>query len=183
MPIFATMFLIVTLSSIGVPGTNGFVGEFLILLGGYESELRWWTVIATSGVIFAAVYMLWMFQRVMFGELTNPKNQSLLDLDAREIAIMVPLLVLIFVMGVYPNPFIEKMDPAIKKLVGQIRPASMDAKKIDATMMPVGHGAAPSEVGLQAAPIQPGADKAAGQPGILQEGQNSAPAVNPHESK
>ena len=77
MPIFATIFMIVTFSSIGLPGTNGFVGEFLVLIGAFESELRWWTIIATSGVILSAVYMLWMFQRVMFGELDNPKNQKL----------------------------------------------------------------------------------------------------------
>jgi len=117
MPVFATIFMIVTLSSIGLPGTNGFVGEFLILIGSYESSLRWYAVIATSGVILSAVYMLWMFQRVMFGELNNPKNQKLEDLNAREIALMLPLLVMIFVMGVYPTPFIEKMDPAIQKLI------------------------------------------------------------------
>ena len=91
MPIFATMFMIVTFSSIGLPGTNGFVGEFLVLLGAFESNLRWYAIIATSGVILSAVYMLWMFQRVMFGELDNPKNQKLNDLNGREIAIMLPL--------------------------------------------------------------------------------------------
>jgi NADH-quinone oxidoreductase subunit M len=125
MPIFATIFMIVTLSSIGLPGTNGFVGEFLVLLGAFESSLRWYAVIATSGVILSAVYMLWMFQRVMFGELNNPKNKELSDLNAREIAIMVPLVVLIFVMGVYPNPFIEKMAPSIDKMISQSK-----AKKV-----------------------------------------------------
>jgi NADH-quinone oxidoreductase subunit M len=117
MPVFATIFMIVTLSSVGLPGTNGFVGEFLILIGSYESNLRWFAIIATSGVILSAVYMLWMFQRVMFGELSNPKNQTLKDLNAREIAIMVPLVVMIFVMGVYPNPFLDKMAPAIEKTI------------------------------------------------------------------
>ena len=117
MPIFATIFMIVTLSSIGLPGTNGFVGEFLVLIGAYESNLRWYTIIATSGVILSAVYMLWMFQRVMFGELTNPKNQKLADLNAREIVIMVPLLIMIFVMGVYPTPFLDKMSPAIDRVI------------------------------------------------------------------
>lgn len=121
MPIFATIFMIVTLSSVGLPGTNGFVGEFLILIGAFESSLRWWAVIATSGVIFAAVYMLWMFQRVMFGELDNPKNQVLSDLNIREIVLMVPLLIMIFWMGVYPNPFIEKMTPSIKKVIAHTR--------------------------------------------------------------
>jgi len=117
MPIFATIFMIVTLSSIGLPGTNGFVGEFLVLIGAYESSLRWYAIIATSGVILSAVYMLWMFQRVMFGELSNPKNQKLADLNAREIVIMVPLLIMIFVMGVYPTPFLDKMSPAIDRVI------------------------------------------------------------------
>lgn len=116
MPIFATIFMIVTLSSVGLPGTNGFVGEFLILIGSFES-LKWYTVIATSGVILSAVYMLWMFQRVMFGELTNPKNMELQDLNAREIVIMLPLLFLIFFMGLYPKPFIDKMAPSIEKMI------------------------------------------------------------------
>lgn len=164
MPIFAVIFMIVTLSSIGLPGTNGFVGEFLVLLGAFESELRWYTVIATSGVILSAVYMLWMFQRVMFGELDNPKNQTLKDLNAREIAIMLPLLALVFIMGVYPNPFIEKMDPAIKKLVSQVRPAGMTAQLPSMTGMPTGHPAM-APAGLPHAPAHGGA------------------AVNPHEAK
>ena len=122
MPVFATIFMIVTLSSIGLPGTNGFVGEFLVLIGAYESHLRWYAVVATSGVILSAVYMLWMFQRVMFGALDNPKNQKLLDLNAREVIIMLPLLALIFVMGVYPAPFIEKMNPSVEQLVKHMRP-------------------------------------------------------------
>ena len=117
MPVFPTIFMVVTLSSIGLPGTNGFVGEFLVLLGAFEGGLRWYAVIATSGVILSAVYMLWMFQRVMFGELNNPKNQTLKDLNAREIAIMAPLLVLIFFMGVYPTPFLNKMSPAIDRMI------------------------------------------------------------------
>jgi NADH-quinone oxidoreductase subunit M len=130
MPIFATVFMIVTLSSIGLPGTNGFVGEFLILLGSYESGLRWWAVVATSGVILSAVYMLWMFQRVMFGELNNPKNQTLKDLNGREIVIMLPLLALIFFMGVYPTPFIEKMTPSIDKLIVHVKSKQQLAQNV-----------------------------------------------------
>lgn len=173
MPIFATIFMIVTLSSIGLPGTNGFVGEFLVLLGSFESELRWWTVIATSGVILSAVYMLWMFQRVMFGELDNPKNQKLLDLNAREITIMVPLVALIFIMGVYPNPFIEKMDPAIRKLVAQTKSATMTAQ------IPSMQGLQPMPAGQPAMtpqPAAPAADQAAPALPIV-------PVVTPHEAK
>jgi NADH-quinone oxidoreductase subunit M len=121
MPIFATIFLIITFSSIGLPGTNGFVGEFLALMGAFESELRWYAVVATSGVIFAAVYMLWMFQRVMFGKLTNPANENLKDLSVREIVIMLPLLLFVFWIGVYPNTFFEKMNPAIEQLLNQVQ--------------------------------------------------------------
>ncbi|MBP1727712.1 MAG: dehydrogenase subunit [Deltaproteobacteria bacterium] len=121
MPIFATIFMIVTFSSIGLPGTNGFVGEFLVLIGAFESNLRWYAIIASSGVILSAVYMLWMFQRVMFGKLDNPKNQKLLDLDAREIAIMAPLVFMIFFMGLYPTPFTRTMAPALDKIIQQTR--------------------------------------------------------------
>jgi NADH-quinone oxidoreductase subunit M len=120
MPIFATIFLIMTFSSIGLPGTNGFVGEFLILMGAFESQLRWFAVFATTGVILAAVYMLWMYQRVMFGELKNPANEKLKDLSGREIALMVPLLVFVFWIGLYPNPFFEKMTPALEQLIQQV---------------------------------------------------------------
>jgi NADH-quinone oxidoreductase subunit M len=170
MPVFATIFMIVTLSSIGLPGTNGFVGEFLILIGAFEGALRWWTVIATSGVILSAVYMLWMFQRVMFGELDNPKNQKLADLNAREICIMVPLIVMIFVMGIYPKPFIDKMDPAIKKLVSQARPVSLSAQSMPAMpALPTGH---------------PGIEAPAGHAGTEPSVEpQAAPAVNPLEAK
>lgn len=121
MPVFATIFMIITLSSVGLPGTNGFVGEFLILMGAYESELRWFGVFATTGVILAAVYMLWMFQRVMFGELSNPANQKLKDLSAREVALMLPLLLFVFWIGVYPNTFFDKMNPAVDQLIQQVK--------------------------------------------------------------
>ena len=173
MPIFATIFMIVTFSSVGLPGTNGFVGEFLILIGAFESQLRWWTIIATSGVILSAVYMLWVFQRVMFGELDNPKNQKLLDLNAREIAIMVPLIVMIFFMGLYPKPFIDKMRPAIEKLVAQVRVASVDAQVIPADeqiQMPEGHP------GITQMP--------AGHPAVeTPAAQHETPVVNQHEAK
>jgi len=120
MPVFATIFLIITFSSIGLPGTNGFVGEFLALVGAFESDLRWYAVIATSGVIFAAVYMLWMYQRVMMGKITNPANENLSDLSAREVIVMLPLILFVFWIGVYPNTFFEKMNPAMEQLLNQV---------------------------------------------------------------
>lgn len=149
MPIFATVFMIVTFSSIGLPGTNGFVGEILVLVGAFESNLRWYAVVASTGVILSAVYMLWMYQRVMFGKLDNPKNQNLKDLDGREIAIMLPLVFLIFFMGLYPTPFTDKMGPALDKVIQQsrIRPAVQPEtmQMLPQEGLPAGHPAMPQE--------------------------------------
>jgi len=119
MPAFATIFLIVTLSSIGLPGLNGFVGEFLILQGTFMSH-RIFAILGASGVIFAAVYMLWMFQRVMFGEVTNPKNQVLKDLSRREWAVLLPVLFLIFWIGLYPTPFLRTTEASVNSLLRQV---------------------------------------------------------------
>jgi NADH-quinone oxidoreductase subunit M len=132
MPIFATIFMIITFSSVGLPGTNGFVGEFLILIGAFESSLRWFAIFATTGVILAAVYMLWMFQRVMMGKITNPKNEELEDLSVREIAVMVPLLVFVFWIGFYPNTFFEKMNPSLENLIQQVKGKQQVAMLVEA---------------------------------------------------
>jgi len=116
MPIYAVFFMIVTLSSIGLPGTNGFVGEFLILLGAFQRNVVY-GVLATTGVILGAAYMLWMFQRVMFGKITRPENEKLKDLNAREITILVPMVILIFLMGIYPKLFFSKMDASVEKFL------------------------------------------------------------------
>ena len=104
--------LVVTFSSIGLPGLNGFVGEFLILLGAFNASPPW-AAAAATGVILGAIYMLWMFRRVIFGPLTNPENQKLQDLNGREILILAPVLALIVFMGVYPEPFLSRMKPAV----------------------------------------------------------------------
>ncbi|MBI5570595.1 MAG: NADH-quinone oxidoreductase subunit M [Desulfomonile tiedjei] len=119
MPLFAIFFMIVTLSSIGLPGLNGFIGEFLILLGAFR-VYPWYAVIAASGVIFAAVYMLWMFQRVMFGQVTNAKNLGLKDMSSREVAVLLPIVVFIVWIGVYPNTFLQPMEPAVKNFIRQV---------------------------------------------------------------
>jgi len=116
MPIYAVFFMIVTLSSIGLPGTNGFVGEFLILLGAFQSNVVY-GVLAATGVILGAAYMLWMFQRVMFGKITRPENEKLKDLNAREISILVPMVIIIFLMGIYPKLFFSKMDASVEKFI------------------------------------------------------------------
>jgi NADH-quinone oxidoreductase subunit M len=116
LPVFASIFLVVTLSSIGLPGTNGFVGEFLVLLGAFLAN-PWWAVLAAVGVILSAVYMLWMFQRVMFGPITHVENQSLTDLTLRERLVFVPILILIVWMGVAPQPFIDRSEPALLRTI------------------------------------------------------------------
>lgn len=122
MPVFATFFLIICLSSLGLPGTNGFVGEFLILVGSFEVAPVF-TVLATVGIIFAAAYLLWMFLRVMFGPITNEKNKALTDLTGREIAIMLPIMVMIFWIGFYPSTFLSKTETSITALIKRVNEA------------------------------------------------------------
>ncbi|OPZ80666.1 MAG: NADH-quinone oxidoreductase subunit M [bacterium ADurb.Bin431] len=120
MPVFVTFFLIITLSSIGLPGLNGFVGEFMILLGTFEVN-RLLAVLATTGVILSAVYMLTMFQRVNFGKLDKPENQELKDLNGREIATLVPIVLLCLWIGLYPSTFLHKSEAAAQKLLVEYR--------------------------------------------------------------
>ena len=125
MPVFATIFMVVTLSSIGLPGLNGFVGEYMILLGSFVENAfsKVYVVFATVGVILAAVYMLWMFQRVMFGTL-DKTNAELPDLNAREIIVMLPILLFIVWIGVYPKPFLSKMEKSVGVVVTQVKAQS-----------------------------------------------------------
>jgi NADH-quinone oxidoreductase subunit M len=118
MPVFAAVFLIVTLSSIGLPGLNGFVGEFLILLGTFGVN-RARAAVAALGVILSAVYMLWMYQRVVWGEVRNESNAGLRDLVSRERLMLIPLLLVMIWMGVYSNHFLRPMDASVTKLVNQ----------------------------------------------------------------
>jgi NADH-quinone oxidoreductase subunit M len=115
-PVFATFFMIATLSSIGLPGTNGFVGEFLILLGAFNSKTVY-AVLGAVGIILAAVYMLRMIQRVLFQEIKNEENKKLLDLNLREKLILIPIVLLIFWIGFYPKPFLSKIEPSVKNML------------------------------------------------------------------
>jgi NADH-quinone oxidoreductase subunit M len=108
-PLFAAMLTIVSLSSIGLPGTNGFVGEFLVLVGGFRTQPIW-TVIAATGVIFAAAYLLWAIQRLLFQPLTNAENERLTDLNTREVIIMAALVIPILWIGIYPKPILDRME-------------------------------------------------------------------------
>ncbi|MDH4223167.1 MAG: NADH-quinone oxidoreductase subunit M [candidate division Zixibacteria bacterium] len=122
-PIFSIFFMIVALSSIGLPGTNGFVGEFLILLGAFNSRIIY-AVLGAIGIILAAVYMLWMLQRVLFQTIKNEENKKLLDLNLREIIILIPIILLIFWIGFYPQPLLSKMEPAVKNLLEYVEQKS-----------------------------------------------------------
>jgi NADH-quinone oxidoreductase subunit M len=129
MPIVAVFFMIVSLSSIGLPGLNGFVGEFLILLGAYSSPYLsgWFAAVGATGVILAAVYLLWMYQRVFLGENLNPKNSALKDLSAREVAVLVPVVILIVWIGVFPGTFLKFSGKSTQDLVNTFRRASAAA--------------------------------------------------------
>jgi NADH-quinone oxidoreductase subunit M len=116
MPHLVAAFLLVTLSSIGLPGLNGFVGEFLILLGAFRWDPRM-AALAATGVILSATYMLWMFQRVNYGPVTNEKNAALADLRPREWVIIVPIIAVIVLMGVLPNLFLRPIGPSVERLV------------------------------------------------------------------
>jgi NADH-quinone oxidoreductase subunit M len=121
-PRLVAAFFVVTLSSIGLPGLNGFVGEFLILLGAFRWDTRF-AAIAATGVILSAVYMLWMFQRVNYGAVTNPKNEGMKDLSPREWAILVPIVAMTILMGVAPSIFLNPMKPAVDRLVARMAEA------------------------------------------------------------
>ena len=123
MPVFTVFFSVAMLASVGLPGLNGFVGEYLTLLGAFKSPfLNSWafSIIGASGVIFAAVYLLWMYQRVMYGTNSNPKNHNLKDLSKREWATLVPIVIFIVWIGVYPNTFLRLSENSTKTLVHKL---------------------------------------------------------------
>lgn len=138
MPFYTAAFIIVALSSIGLPGTNGFVGEFLILLGTLKSNVTY-AVIGASGVIIAAVYMLWMVQRVFYGQVTNEKNKILTDINWREKLLIIPMIVMIFWIGIYPKPFLKMIEPSVENLVDTVKmkyQASSEEFEIDVAAAP-----------------------------------------------
>jgi NADH-quinone oxidoreductase subunit M len=119
MPVFAAIFLIMTMSSIGLPTLNGFIGEFLILQGVFTAN-KMWAAFAASGIVLGAAYMLYLYQRTMFGKIENPKNEHLHDLNHREFATFAPLLVLAVWMGLYPAPFINRLKSSVDHIVSRV---------------------------------------------------------------
>src|SRR5499425_1360691 len=121
MPVYAAIFLVMTMSSIGLPTLNGFIGEFLILQGVFVAS-KVWAAFAASGVVLGAAYMLYLYQRTMFGKVENPKNERLLDITNREFATFAPLLVLAVWMGIYPSPFLRRIEASVEQIVLRVSP-------------------------------------------------------------
>jgi NADH-quinone oxidoreductase subunit M len=122
MPVYAAVFLIMTLSSIGMPGLNGFIGEFFILQGTFAAPDLWkYAAIAVLGIVLGAAYMLWLYQRVMFGKIENPLNQRLPDLNLRELVTFIPLIILAFWIGIYPAYFTNFLNEPVNAIVERVR--------------------------------------------------------------
>jgi NADH-quinone oxidoreductase subunit M len=119
MPVFAAVFLVMTMSSIGLPALNGFIGELLVLQGVFVVN-KWWAAVAATGIVLGAAYMLWLFQRTMFGRLENPANRSLSDLNAREVATFLPLVALAIWIGIYPAPVLRRLDASVGRIVVRV---------------------------------------------------------------
>jgi NADH-quinone oxidoreductase subunit M len=135
MPLYATITMIMFLSSMGLPLLNGFVGEFTILQGTFMENWRWgaWAV---PGVILAAAYLLWLYQRVFFGTVTNPKNEKLQDLTPREVATFVPLLIMAFWIGLYPKPFFDILKEPVNHTMAMARPDYPQPGNVNASAKP-----------------------------------------------
>ena len=121
MPVFAAVFLVMTMSSIGLPALNGFIGELLILQGVFVAS-KLWAAFAASGVVLGAAYMLYLYQRTMFGKIENPKNETLLDLSHREFVTFAPLIVLAVWIGLYPSPFLRRLETSVNHVVVRVNP-------------------------------------------------------------
>ena len=137
-PVFSLIFTLVSLSSIGLPGLNGFVGEFLVLLGSF-GRFPWATGIATTGVIFAAAYLLWALQRIIFNKLDKPENESLTDLTPRELLVLAPLLAGIVWLGLYPAPVLRRMEPSSRQWVESVQGAVTQGASAIAAPASEGH--------------------------------------------
>ncbi|MBI4430355.1 MAG: NADH-quinone oxidoreductase subunit M [Candidatus Omnitrophica bacterium] len=120
MPVYAALFAVTLFSSIGLPGLNGFVGEFLILLGAFQKEL-WYAAVAVSGIVLGAGYMLWLYQRVMFGTVTHPENKMLKDCSRREVLYMAPLIILMLWIGIYPKPYLRLIESSVMGTIQSLK--------------------------------------------------------------
>jgi NADH-quinone oxidoreductase subunit M len=135
MPVYATITLVLFLASMGLPLLNGFVGELLILQGAFAAN-RVWACWAVSGVVLGAAYLLWLYQRVFWGKVTHEENQKLKDLDRRELATLVPLVLLCFWIGLYPKPFLEFLHQPVARIAAVVQPAKFAPAVLDAGAAP-----------------------------------------------
>jgi NADH-quinone oxidoreductase subunit M len=153
MPVYAAVFLIMTMSSIGLPTLNGFIGEFLILQGVFVKSMMW-AAFAASGVVLGAAYMLYLYQRTMFGKIENPKNEGLFDLSHREFVTFAPLIVLAVWMGLYPTPFLRRLESSVNHIVVRVNPqyAAACGGGAPTTASAAGNNAAPFLAALPCGP-------------------------------
>ena len=121
MPVYAAIFGVMMLSSIGLPALNGFIGEFLILQGVFTVN-RLWAAVAATGIVLGAAYMLWLYQRTMFGKVENPKNEHLHDLNLREVVTFVPLIIMAVWIGIYPTPFLDRLNTSVDRVIARVSP-------------------------------------------------------------
>jgi len=154
MPVYATFTLIFFLASMGLPLLNGFIGEFMILQGAYSAN-RVWAYWAVSGVVLGAAYLLWLYQRVFWGKVTNEENLHLKDLNARELATLVPLAVLCAWIGIYPKPFLDFLHRPLAQIADTIQPGKFTAGTVQAAGRPAEVTASPAAVPAAAASPAP----------------------------
>jgi NADH-quinone oxidoreductase subunit M len=163
MPNFAAIYMIASLSSLGLPLLNGFIGEFTILRGTYEVSIRY-TAWASIGIVLGAAYLLWLYQRVMFGPVTNPANEHLADLNAREYATLIPLVILMFWIGIYPKPLFRFLDRPVEQIVEQVNPGYYGAERAGTPTLAPALTPAPAASGVMDMPgmSMPGMDMPSG---------------------
>jgi NADH-quinone oxidoreductase subunit M len=135
MPVYAAVFLVMTMSSIGLPALNGFIGEFLILQGVFVAS-KAWAAFAASGVVLGAAYMLYLYQRTMFGKVENPKNEGLADLGLREFATFAPLIALAVWIGLYPSPILNRLETSVQHVIARVSPEYVGKRLADCDVTP-----------------------------------------------
>jgi NADH-quinone oxidoreductase subunit M len=136
MPAYAAVFMVFMLASVGLPGTSGFVGEFLVLMGAFQSN-TWAGVFATSGIILGATYMLYLYRRVIFGELVRAELKAIADLNRRELATMLPLVAIVLWMGIYPKPFLDVFAASVDNIVTRYQAAQSDPARPEPPGAPI----------------------------------------------
>jgi NADH-quinone oxidoreductase subunit M len=178
MPVYAFFFMIITFSSIGLPGLNGFVGELLVLLGAFAFEPVY-AVLASIGVILGAVYMLWMYRRVFFGPITHAENRGLKDLDGREVAILSAIVVLVVWIGVYPAPFLALTSRSVEGLIAHVEAGQLRARVAVGPQIRL-MNYAPADGGRgRGVPAAQRPRRAPGELGVIEQVEPSAPPARP----